>query len=102
MEAQGEDALPPLFKDSGKVPLFFNLASPIVNFENVKIYRNIHVSHDFRRAKFQNSLGAPDPPSWFALFYLPDNVLSLTDLTSRDPAKVLDCLKSYESSGLYF
>ena len=44
--AQGH--VPPLFEDSGKVPLLYKLACLLENFENANINRKINRTSEFR------------------------------------------------------
>ena len=49
---------PPLFRDSGKVPLSCNMVAFLENSEYAKMNRKIQVSSDLRSSKFQNFWGS--------------------------------------------
>ena len=48
----------PFFKDLDNMPFSCNLVSLLESFEDSKITSKIHVSSDFRRAKYQNFPGS--------------------------------------------
>ena len=79
---------PPLFKDLGKMLLFCNLVAVLEKFENAKMNRKIHISGNFRRSKFQSFAGehAPRNCRLLSIVYSPPGKVS--NLISRNPAKV--------------
>ena len=69
-----EGTCPPLFKDSGKVPLLCNLVALLENFENVKMNKNYTFPVISEDLSFKISRGSmpPEPLNWFELSIPPD------------------------------